>query len=185
MATLPTIPVEPAGVIASSSDHNAWASACTFLLGSGAGTNPMFFLTANAAQALGTSFAAINWSSAGAIFKDNDGGYSSSTAGRYTVQTAGYWTIDWTVTCASGSSKLEACAQVVTTASNPYNPSVTVQFQHSHTDTTTDRGAVTSGGLVPIYLYPGDYFQILAAVTTAVNTSVQPYPQFCGELVSA
>jgi len=73
---------------------------------------------------------------------------------------------------------------VTTSAANPYNPSTTLQFQHSNRAATTALVATSSGGLVPIYLVPGDYIEVYAKVGTAVSTSTAAFPQFSGEWVS-
>lgn len=187
MATLPTIPVEPAGVIAASADLNAWANACSFLLGSGSGSNPVFLLQASSAQSIGTTFAAVNFSNSGAIFKDNDGGWSSSTPGRYTFQTTGFFTIDWSVPVGAFSGFLMAYAQVTTGSSNPQGSGVTYKFQFTSSDVGSIYVALSSGGVMPQQIYAGDYLQVYAATNTGtVNTSnANGYPYLTGELVSA
>lgn len=185
MATLPAIPVEEAGSIATSADWQAWSNACTFLLGSGAGTNPMFYLMASTTQTFSTSQAATNFSTTAAIFKDNDGGFSNATPGRYTIQTAGYWTVDWTVAAGTSASNVEAWCQVVTSAANPYNPSATVQFQFTNTAQTTLAAYATSGGLCPIYLFPADILSVQVITGASTTSGTNPFSHFSGELVSA
>jgi hypothetical protein len=184
---VPTIPVEPAGIIALSSDLNDWANACTFLLGSSKGTQPMFFFTPASAQTLTTSFAAITWSSGGVIFKDNNGGWSSGHPTRYTVALAGYYHIEWLVSVNVGAGNIYAYAQVTTGAGNPFNPSTTVQFQYGSRPVASSGniGVVSNGGLVPIYLVAGDYIEVYVKVTTSQATQPSATPQMSGEWVSA
>lgn len=185
MATVPTVPTEPAGVIAAAADLNAWAGACTFKLGSAAGNKPMFFLMASTTQSFGTSSGTkVIWSNTAAIFKDNDGGWASGTPDRYTIQTPGYWTFDWTVNAGIWASYLQAWCTVQTTAANPYNPSVNINFQYTNMAQTGSNAFATSGGLCPIYLYPGDYVAVNAQPGAATTSSSNPYSHFTGEWVS-
>ena len=184
MATIPTIPGETAGTISASADLNDWAGACTFLLGSASGTQPVFLLMASTTQALTGTFAAVNYSNTAALFKDNDGGWAAGSPSKYTIQTAGYWHIEWSVSAASSANNIECYAQVTTSASNPYNPSTTVKFQHSNRPATTAVVVASAAGLVAIYLYPNDFIQVFATVGVNVNTSSTFYPQFSGQWVS-
>lgn len=181
----PTIPTEPAGVIATSRDLNDWANAASFFLGSTRGTQPMFFLMASATQGLTTSFTAVTYSSSAPVFKDNNGAWSSGTPSRVTVMTPGFYTVAWSVSAASGAGHLQAYAQVTTTAANPFNPSTTLKFQESNRAATTSIVVTSSGGLVPFYLATGDYIEVYALVGTAENTSLTLAPQLSGEWVSS
>lgn len=185
MATIPTVPVEPAGVISTSADNNAWANAAKFLLGSAAGTNPVFFLMSGSAQTWTTSQSAVNFSNGAAVFKDNDGGFNSGTPGRYTIQTAGFWTVDWTVNGGTTASNLQAFCQVVTTASNPFNPSATIKFQFCNEAQTTGTAFVNAGGLVPIYLFPADQLSIQVITGASSTSGTTPLSHMTGQLVSA
>lgn len=181
----PVIPTEPAGVIATSRDLNGWANAAQFFTGSFRGTQPMFILMASAAQALTTSFTAVTYSATGAVFKDNNGAWSSSNPSRMTVRTAGFYSVAWSVSAASGAGHLQCYAQVTTTAANPFNPSTTLKFQESNHAATTNIVVTSSGGLVPFYLAVGDYIEVYALVGTAENTSLTLAPQLSGEWVSS
>lgn len=178
----PTVPVIPAGTVAKSSDLNTLGYACEFLLNSLPGNAPSFFLMANAVQAISaTPFTQITFSNAAAVFKDNAGGY---VPGGYTIQAAGYYHIEWSVSAASGAGNLECFAEVATSASNPYNPSSVIAFQHTNRAATTAVTVASNGGLVPVYLVPGDLICLFAVVGTAVNTSATFYPQLSGHWVS-
>lgn len=186
MSTLPTIPVEPAGVIATSADLNAWANACTFLLGSGSGSNPMFLLMASATQSWSTTAAFCNFSNTAALFKDNDGGWSSGNPGRYTVQTPGYWVVDYTINGGTSANNLKTWLQVTTTASNPFNPSATIDCMYGNTPATSATVCtISAGGLIPIYLYTGDLIQVSVTTGAASTSGTSPFSHMSGELVSA
>jgi hypothetical protein len=185
MATVPTVPVEPAGSIAASADLNAWAAACTFKLGAGTGTNPMFFLMASATQGFTGVASAQAWSNTAAVFKDNDSGWASGNPTRYTIKTAGYWTFDWTINGGNSASNLLGFCQVVTTSSNVYNPSATVQFQYTNTNQVGNAAFANAGGLCPIYLFPNDYIQVMVQTGTSSTSGTSPFSHFTGEWVSA
>lgn len=184
LTVVPAVPTEPAGVIATSRDLNEWANASQFFLGSSRGTAPVFFLQAATTQSLTTSFTAVNWSSSAAVFKDNNGAWTSGTPSRMTVMTPGFYSIAWSVSAASGAGHLQCYAQVTTTAANPFNPSTTVKFQAANRASTTNITVTGSGGLVPIYLATGDYVEVYALVGSAVSTSLTFAPQLTGEWVS-
>lgn len=184
-ATIPPIPTELAGKIAASADLNAWSAAASFHIQSSSGNRPRFLLTCNAVQSLSNLSTILNWSNSGAVFKDNDGGFNPGDPSMYTVQTAGFWTINFSVSAAPGSSSLFAQARVVTSATNPFRPSEFIPFCSVGAQVPASfPGIVTNGGLVPVYLTPGDVIQVLASVdTTSGNTSNNPYPMFSGEWV--
>lgn len=185
MATIPNIPVEAAGAIATSSDQNAWANACKFYLGSAATTKPVFFLMASTAQAWSATQAAVNFSNTATVFKDNDSGFNNGTPSFYTVKTSGYWSVDWTVNGGTTASNLNVWCQVVTTASNSFNPSVTVQFQNTNTAQTTGAAFASSGGLIPIYLFVGDQISLQVMTGAASTAGTSPFSHISGELVSS
>ena len=186
MVSVPSVPTENAGVVSSASDLNAWSAACTWLLGSGSNTMPVFFLQQGTAQGLTTSFAGItNYSSSAAIFKDNAGGFSGGTPNRYTVQLAGFYTINWGISVVSGASYIEAYGVCFTGASNPYNPSSFAIFHHQTRNVGTTDAFVSGRGLVPFYLVAGDFIEIQARVGVAANTDTA-WPSFlAGQWVSA
>lgn len=181
----PSIPVEPAGSIAKSHDLNAWSNAAIFFAGSAKGTKPLFSLMASVTQSLTTSFTAVQWSDGAAIFKDNNGGWSSGNPSRYTIGTPGFYVVNWDVSAVSGASRLQGYCQATTTAANPFNPSATVKFQYGARTATTNDVIVSAGGMVPIYLAIGDYLEVYALVGSAVATSASFLPQMSGEWVSA
>ena len=186
MVSVPAVPVETAGSIASSSDFNSWSDACTWLLGSGSDTMPVFYLMPGTAQGLTTSFANItNFSSSAALFKDNAGGFSSGTPNRYTIQLPGFYTISWAVSVVSGASYLEALAGVETTSSNPYNPSVISTFQHQTRNIGSAEGVAAGSGLCPFYLSAGDFIFVNARVGVAANTDPSFGTFLSGQWVSA
>lgn len=186
MATLPTIPVEPAGKVAASADHQSWASACTFLLGSGAGTNPMFFLMSSATQSFTTTASACIWSNTAAVFKDNDGGWAVGNPTRYTIKTAGYWTFDYNVSAGTTPGNVGTYLQVTTSAANPYNPSTTVKFCYNYSSAaSTVNTNNSSGSLCPIYLAVNDYVEVYCVVAVTSTSGTAPFTHFTGELVSS
>lgn len=186
MVSVPPVPSENAGVISSSSDLNAWSAACTWLLGSGSNTMPVFFLQQGTAQGLTTSFANItNFSSSAAVFKDNAGGFSGGSPNRYTVQLPGFYTINWGVSVGANASYLEALAGVVTGSGNPYNPSTTFIFQHQTRNVSTSDGFASARGLCPVYMVAGDFIFVNARVGVAASTDIT-WPSFLsGQWVSA
>jgi hypothetical protein len=101
-----------------------------------------------------------------------------------TAMTPGFYTIAWSVSAASGAGHLQCYAQVTTTSANPFNPSTTMKFQASNHAATTNVVVTSSGGLVPIHLFPGDYVEVYALVGSAVSTSLTFAPQLTGEWVS-
>jgi hypothetical protein len=185
MATIPTVPSEEAGTISTSADWNAWCGTCTYLLGSGSGKNPMFFLMSNVAQTWTTTPGFCNFNTAGAVFKDNDGGFSNSTPGRYTVQTPGYWTVDWAINGGSSASFLVCYLEINTTSANLYNPSATIKCQYTNAAQTTAAAYATSGGLVPIVLFAGDLLQLVVQSGASSTELTSPYSHFTGSWVSA
>lgn len=157
MSTVPSVTELPAGVVQTSAGLNSLVSAGAWLIGPPvAGGRPQFVLY-NDGPSIGTSYGAYSWTSV----KDPDGGFSSSTPTRYTIRTPGYWCIDWTIVSA-GTGLLTGYAEVVTTASNTLNPSVSLPFCFTSVgNPSSDHPMATSGGLVPVYLFPGDYLQIM------------------------
>jgi hypothetical protein len=185
MATVPTVPVEEAGTISTSADWNAWCSTLTYLLGSGSGKNPMFFLMSSATQAWTTTPAFCNFSNTAAVFKDNDGGFSSGNPGRYTIQTPGYWHVDYAVNGGSAASNLVTFLQITTTASNTFNPSATIKCQYTNAPQTTSAAFNQSGGLLPIPLFAGDILQIVVSTGASSTEGTSPFSHFTGMWVSA
>lgn len=184
MATVPAVPSEQAGEVSASADWNSWASACTYLLGGGTGTKPIFFLMSSAAQSWTTTAQAATWSATASVHVDNDGGWSSSNASRYTVQTPGYWTVDWTSNGGASCDNLISYVLITTTASNLYNPSTTLKVQYNNAAQTTTAAYLSSGGLIPIYLFAGDYLQLMVQGGASSTEGTNPRTHMSGEWVS-
>lgn len=187
MATVPSAPSEAAGNISASADWNAWATATSYLLGSGAGKCPMFWLLMSAAQTFTTSAAAVTWAGAttAPIYKDNDGGWSSGSPTKYTIQTKGYWTVDYTVNAGTSASNLLTYVQVTTTSSNLINPSVTLKFAYNNQAASSANACNCSSSLVPILLYPNDSLQVFAQTGASSTSGGNPSSSFTGQWVSA
>jgi hypothetical protein len=184
MTTVPSIPDFEAGNIVSGNDLNSVASAVSFFMGG----KPRFSLAFGGVPSFAISVGSLGpvpWFNTTPYFFDNDSGWSSSAADRYTVQTPGYWLTDWVISVGTGATWLAACLQVTTSASNPFNPSTTLQYQFGSRAQSGSTVAVSGGGLIPIYLVAGDYLQVDAQAGTAANASFSPRSQFTGEWVSA
>lgn len=161
MATVPTIPTQTAGTLATVAGFaTPVQSAVSFMT-----TNkPRFFLRQTVAQSLTNNvFAAITFDTEGL---DNDGGHSTSTnTSRYTAQTAGWLWVSG-IACFAPSATNQRAAQLAIngTAVN----GTFVQLLASNTGNT----ALSTGAM--IFLNVGDYveLQALQQSTASLNTGV-------------
>jgi hypothetical protein len=158
--TLPTLPDLPAGYIVTADDMNNLADACTFLL-----TKPIAHVTDSAgSQTISGTAAAIDFAQADI---DTDGMWDSGYTSQLTVQTAGWYKVRYCV-FATGSSatSLNAYIRSTTGVNNPSGFDNTLIAWPSYCELASGGGAgggCRGGGLWPVYMYEGDYFEVLCA----------------------
>lgn len=164
---IPTVPSMPAGYVATLTDFNNLAAACTFLLG-----KPLVRVHDGAGgTAIGTTNTVIPFS---VKDYDTDGMWSSGTNTRLTVQTPGWYKFRYAVVSAGGhtiSTKLLS----TTGPNNPLGSGV-VSGENWGGYTVTSGTAGTNGtaggsGIWPYYLYAGDWINVRALADVAGNTT--------------
>jgi hypothetical protein len=176
--TIPTVPVMPAGYIATAADMNNLAYAAQFLL-----TKPITRVVDTAgSQAVTTAFVQVTFSSASF---DTDGMWNSGTPTRLTVQTPGFYKIDYCIQAAvaSGTSiNMNTQATVVTGANNPAGAGIaTIVYAGYGSGSAAGglRAAGHSSGVLPFYMYALDYVTVsVVAQLTGSTLSASAFPSY-------
>lgn len=181
--TIPTIPNMPAGYVAQAADLNNLAYAAQFLL-----TRPIARISdTSGTQTIGTSAAAISFNT---VTFDPDTMYNSGTPTRLTVQTPGFYKISYLVNAfSSGTSiSMNAFATITTGTGNPAGSGVTTNCWAGGGagGATGQRICARATGILPFYMYAGDFVTVSANAAATGNTlSVNSFNSFLAlELVS-
>lgn len=181
--TIPTIPVMPAGYVATAADMNALAYGVQFML-----TKPIVRARDNVGtQAVGTATTTVSW---GTTDFDTDGMYSGGTPTRLTIQTPGFYKITYMISAAIAGTTLpmNASAHVVTGANNPVGAGVDTEMWAGYGSggVTGNRVTARSCGVIPWYMYAADYVWVgCFASSTGMTLSTTSFPSYlCLELVS-
>jgi hypothetical protein len=163
--TIPVVPSLPAGHVATDTEMNSLAAACTFLLG-----KP----TARVHDSLGTL--AIGTSATTVPFNvkdyDTDGMWSSGANTRLTIQTPGWYKFRYGIVTAGGNA-VNTKMRSTTGTSNPAGSGITSgdHWPGYTASNTTFVGAAGCSGIWPYYLYAGDFLFVVALADTAGNTT--------------
>lgn len=172
--TLPTIPVIPAGTIATAAQMNQLSAACTFLLG-----KPISSAFDNTGgQSISNTTSTILQLSGSRV--DTDGMFSSGN-NFFTVNTMGWYRYRYQINV--GGTTSGTCyvswGAVGFGSNSPYFGTSSMQFAQSGAQQDGIFGCnITGGGLVPVLLYPGDevFLRCKASATGAalVTSSLPP-----------
>jgi len=148
---VPSVPIIPVGSVVTSAQMNQLAYCATFLLG-----KPV----SQVADTVGGNVLYPNAGSV-AVFNtanfDTDGCWSSGSPDRLTIQTPGFYKARY----ALNTGGISHSAAIVVT-SGPNNPEGSGVAQFCWPGSTQGDVAAIShgGGLVPFYLYAGDYLSV-------------------------
>jgi hypothetical protein len=107
---------------------------------------------------------------------DTDGMWSSSAPTQLTIQTPGYYHVRFGCNAASGITN--AWSLVTTGANNPAGQGITNIYYDGYVIAVSNMGASGAGGVIPQYLYPLDFVQIVCranVTSTTFGSTVGPY----------
>lgn len=188
MGTIPEIPAAAAGQVVTADTLNDIAETCTFLL-----TKPMARIhDITGGHSLTTSFSVVSFTTKDF---DTDSIWTATHTNRLNVNTPGWYKCRYSVQIAGSSSaaqNYETMVQGTTGSNNPLGSGINLAralpgygYQIS-TGKTTFCGA---SGIIPYYLYVGDFLQVNIKATTAagatgIDTNM-PQSFFSIEFVSA
>lgn len=166
---LPAIQDIPAGHIATATDLNQISTAAAFML-----NKPIALVTDSVGgQAIGTTYPPTADISFGAKTFDTDGMWSSGTPTRLTAQTPGFYRFYYSVSSQSAGGPLHGGLWVTTGSNNPAGSGVVLgPFWGTFSAAGTTVGTTTSGmGIVPFYLYQGDWVHVRAYAASGTMTT--------------
>lgn len=172
--TIPTLPTFTAGYVVQPADMNDLAYACTFLL-----TKPICRVHDQAGtQSVTTSATSVSFNTADI---NTDGMWSSGTPTELIVQTPGFYKVSYSIdaVAASSASTIGTSVQVITGANNPLGAGVSMTpcwIGYGAALTASSLRVVCHGaGLIPWYMYAGDYAEtrmIAYATGMTLNTTI-------------
>lgn len=183
MATIPTIPDMPAGHVATADDMNALSNAALWLYQN----KPVASVHQSSnGQSIAASSTLITWDT---MDHDNDSMWKSALNGRLTVQTPGWYKVRYMVGWSNAGSliSMNTYVQITTGPNNPAGQGITSfcwpGYSVGGSNNTTGTGAA---GILPVYMFAGDYAQVFALANTSGSTVSTTYgfPFFSMELVS-
>jgi hypothetical protein len=165
---VPQLNPMPAGYIAQAVDMNYLATAASFLL-----NKPITRVHDTVgSQVVQTATAPIVF---GVADFDTTSMFNATFPTRLTVKTAGFYKVSYMVsTTTSGTCVVGTYAQITTGSNNPSGAGILTRAWPGYAFGTSsnNRCCPHGGGILPLYLYPGDYVEIYAYST---NTNAELY----------
>lgn len=166
---IPTIPTLPAGYVVQLDDLQDLAEAATFLL-----NKPITrVIDETGGQAIGTTPLTVHFTNA--IF-DTNGMWASAQNGRLTVQTPGWYKVRYGVNVGTVGGTFITWAFVTTGPNNPAGSGIVLQpcwGGYVDVPATSSPGWADAGGIVPNYLYAGDFIGVhVKAAATGASTGI-------------
>ncbi len=176
--TVPSLNPVPAGYVVQPADMNAMAYACQFLM-----NKPVARVhTVTAGQALSTSDTAVNFDT---VDLDPDSMFNSKWPAQLTIQTPGFYKARYGVNEGGNGVNGNGWVQVVTGANNPAGQGMANSYYYSYVAGGGSGGICGASGVIPQYLYPLDYVQVMFRGSAAASVAVSPVgPYLSLELVS-
>lgn len=150
---IPSVPKLPAGYVVQLSDLQELAGAADFLLG-----KPLTrVIDETGGQTISTTPTTIQYTN---IIYDTDNMYSSSQKARLTIQTPGWYKVRYNVNCGTTGGTYITWVFVTTGPNNPLGAGVTLNPSwggYSDVQGTSSPGWAGASGIIPNYLYSGDF----------------------------
>lgn len=170
VGSVPPVPTQLAGTLATSSDMNALSTAALWQR-----RPPLVIAQSASGQSLtGGSAIAIQWDR---MLRDTDGFFNAANSTRLTVQTQGIYKVRYAVPFGVAGVDCQCKVRITTGSNNPAGAGVTSAWWFGYCQAANSiDGCVVGGGILPLLMYPGDYIEILATAgtTTTVTNSLQP-----------
>lgn len=181
--TIPTIPTLSAGYVVTAADMNNLSACATFML-----NKPI----ASVHDGLGTQTITTSASSVAFNTKDfdTDGMWSSGANTQFTVQTPGFYKIAYSVATVGSSTAYTLGTSVVVTtgANNPLGAGISQlpiwQGYGSALTASSLRVVARNTGIIPYYMFIGDYVQVKAVAVSTMTLSTYIPSFMCLEYVS-
>lgn len=167
--TIPTLTSLTAGQVAQVSDLQAMTSACTFLMNKPIARVHM----TTAGQSLPTTPAAVTYNTADF---DTDGMWGGSGSANLYARTPGYYKVRYGVN--QNGATGNGWILLTTGANNPAGSGVTTEYCGSYVYGWTASTMACASGLIPVYMYVGDYVSAYFAgnvATSVIVTPIGPY----------
>lgn len=162
------LPSKVAGEIVTADDLNAVGNTASFLL-----NKPMARShDAAGGQTIPTTGSGVICNFASKNF-DTDGMWAAANPGRLTVQTAGWYKARYSIEIAPGSGTFNSDMFVTTGPNNPQGNGLALAnvLAGYCVQANTLVGYAGASGLVPFYLYVGDYVQVRILAAGAGSTT--------------
>lgn len=158
------LPVQNAGAPITSPNMNTLALAAAYIM-----RPDMVQVVGTASQSLAAnSAAAVAW---GAATKDTMGGWNKSSPPWVFINVQGYYNVRYSVPYTQAANNLQCCVSLFLGSNNPLGSSGTqFNFWQSDSIASSSGASIAScngGGDIPYELFPGDYLQVSAFMTTA------------------
>lgn len=158
------LPVQNAGAPIASADMNTLARGAAYIM-----RPDMVQVVGTVSQSFSANTAAaVNW---GAAVKDTMGGWNKAYPPWVFITVQGYYHVRYTIPYTQAANNLQCCVTLWLGSNNPLGSAGTqFNFWQSSSVSAGSGAAVAAcngGGDIPFELFPGDYLQVSAFMTTA------------------